>query len=209
VLTRLPACDISLKENRFQNKESEMKSLRCFTIWLLFLVSIPFFGVTSTTYGEGYKGFQLLNPDKCVPLDKKALLQLSAEWQKYGDFVKICGLSQKKGQTAKVSIISVWADEFYEAQSPNPVWEPFPKPIIVDQASREIGRLPEVYPSDPPRWLSVYYGKWKSAIPTELRLDVENPAVEGNYYYGPLVWIENRERYEMKGKEVKYGIRRK
>ena len=174
----------------------------------LFLVAAAFL-LTPNAYGKGYKGFLLLNPDECVPADKKVLLQLPAEWHKYGDFVKICGLTQKKGQPAKVSILSVWADDFYEAQSPDPVWEDFPLPLIVNNSFHQVGQLPEIYPSNPPHWLNVHYGKWQSGIPTEIRVDVENPAVTGDYYYAPLLWNKDKEKYQMKSEERTYGRQRK
>src|SRR5512135_3703092 len=152
-----------------------LKARRCYTI-CLFLVAAAFL-FPLNVHGEGYKGFLLLNPDECVPLDKKVVLQLPAEWHKYGDFVKICGLTEKKGQPAKVSIISVWAEEYYDTLPSDAMWEKFPLPLIVDERFRKIGKLPELYPMDQPRELDVYYGKWQSGVPAEIRVDVYNPAV--------------------------------
>jgi hypothetical protein len=184
-----------------------LKTRRCYTIGLLLVAAV--FLLTPPVHGEGYKGFLKLNPDECAPLDNKIVLQLPAEWHKYGDFIKICGLAQKKGQPAKVSIISIWADDYYEAQSPDPVWEDFPMPLIVDSSFHRVGQLPEIYPSDPPRWLNVYYGKWQWRIPAEIRVDVENPAVTGDYYYDSLIWNKNKESYQMRTKERAYGRRHK
>ena len=183
------------------------KARRCYTI-CLFLVATAFLFI-SVARSESYKGFLKLNPDECVPLDKKVVDQLPADWHKYGDFVKICGLPQKKGQPAKVSIISVWAHDYYATLPAGTLWENLPRPLIVDSSYREIGLLREVYPADPPRDLYVHYGRWEAGLPTEIRVDVHNPAVDGDYFYAPLKWNKKSGRYEMKSKEVTYGIRRR
>ncbi len=184
-----------------------LKARRCYTI-CLFLVAAAFL-LTPIAHGEDYKGFLKLNPDECVRLDKKIVLQLPNEWHKYADFVKICGLTQKKGQPAKVSIISVWAHDYYATLPAGTLWEDLPRPLIVDSGYHEIGLLREVYPADPPRDLDVHYGRWGAGMPTEIRVDVHNPAVEGNYFYAPLTWNKKSNRYEMESKEIRYGIRRR
>jgi len=178
------------------------------TVCLLIILSIVL-ASNSTTFGKGYKGFQLLNPDDCVPLDKKTVLQLPAEWHKHADFVKICELKQKNGQTAKVSIISVWVQDYYQTLPSDAPWEKFPLPLILNERFLQIGRLPELYPMDQPRELDVYFGKWKSGLPTEIMVDVYNPAVGGDYYYAPLIWSKTGNVYEMKSgkKERTYGHR--
>jgi hypothetical protein len=62
---------------------------------------------------------------------------------------------------------------------------------------------------DQPRELDVYFGKWQSGMLTEIRVDVYNPAVTGDYYYAPLIWNKNSGVYEMKSgeKEKTYGHR--
>ena len=184
-----------------------LKARRRYTISLFLTVAA--FLLTSNVHGEGYKGFLKLNPDECVPLEKKVVLQLPAEWHKYGDFVKICGLAQKKGQPAKVSIISVWAHDYYATLPAGTLWEDLPRPLIVDSSYRELGLLREVYPAEPPRDLDVHYGRWEAGMPTEIRVDVHNPAVDGNYFYTPLKWNEQNGRYEMKSKGVTHGVRQR
>lgn len=185
-----------------------MRSTRRGCTICLFLVAAAFL-LTPPAHGEGYKGFLKLNPDECAPLEKKVVLQLPAEWHKYAAFVKICDLTQKKGQPAKVSIISVWAEDFYVAQPAGATWREFPRPLIVDDRFRKIGQLPELYPMDQPREPDVYYGKWQSDIPTEIRVDVYNPAVSRDYYYAPLIWNKDKEGYQMKTEERTYGKQRK
>jgi hypothetical protein len=153
-------------------------------------------------HGAGYQGFSLLSPDECDPLDKNIVLKLPAEWHKYAGFTRICELKQKKGSPAKVLIISVWAHDYYATLPKGTLWEDLPRPIIVDNTCHQIGMLPEVYPADPPRDLDVYFGRWGSGIPTEIRVDAHNPALDGNYFYAPLRWNKKSGCYEMKSKEV-------
>jgi hypothetical protein len=161
----------------------------------------------SSACGNGYPGFSFLDANDCVPLDRKAVLQLPVEWHKYADFTKICGLNQKKGQPAKVSIISIWADDYYETRPSDAVWEKFPPPLIVDQARQRMGQLPELYPTHQASELRVYYGKWQSGMPAEIRIDVYSPAVEGDYYFAPMIWNKDKGFYEMRSKKRMYGIR--
>ncbi|HME42795.1 MAG TPA: hypothetical protein VKF36_06895 [Syntrophorhabdales bacterium] len=184
-----------------------LKAHRCYAICLFLMVAA--FLLTSNVHCEGYKGFLKLNPDECVPLDKKIVLQLSAEWHKYADFVKICALTQKKGQPAKGSIISVWVEEYYGTLPSDAMWEKFPLPLIVDDHFQKIGQLPELYPMDQPRELDVYYGKWQLGMPTEIMVDVHNPAVSGDYYYDSLIWNKDRGTYEMKSEGERYGRRKR
>lgn len=162
----------------------------------------------SSAHSEGYRNFLLLNPDDCVPLDKKVVMQLPAEWHKYAGFVKICGLKRKEDREASVSIISVWAHDYYDSLPEGALWKDFPLPLIIDKAFLRIGELPELYPTGDIITVNLYYGKWRGHIPTEIMVDVINPAVEGNYFYAPLVWNKQNRVYQMKkGKGITYGSR--
>jgi len=176
-------------------------------IWLFFLFFTCI--LTTNAYAKGYQGFSLLQEKDCVPLDKKAILQLPAEWHKYADFVKVCKMKEKKTSTEKVSFASIWANDYYKTQPPHAQWENFPRPLIVDKDFRHLGQLPELFPLDWITYLYVYYGKWKPGMPGEIRIDVHNPAVEGDYYYAPLTWNEKSGCYETKSTEVIYGRRGK
>jgi len=187
-----------------------LKIGRYFASLLLFLSMSSV--LVSNSYGKGYKGFKLLNPDECSQLDKKVVSQLPVEWHKYADFVKICKLKEKGNTDAKVSIISIWINDYYDTTVPTGaphIWENFPLTLIVDSNLHIIGKLPEIYPMNDITSPDVYYGKWKSGIPTEIRIDVNNPAVEGDYYYSPLIWDIKSLNYKMKSKEVTYGRRPK
>ncbi len=176
---------------------------------LIILLFLAMFSMTvsANCLANGYRGFKLLNPDECTPLDKKTVMQLPEEWHKYSDCIKICELKRKKSTNARVSIISIWAHDYYKKLPADAPWERFPRPLIVDDRIRKIGELPKLYPFDQPCDLDVYYGRWRSGMPGEIRIDVLNPAVEGDFYYEPLIWNEKTGSYEMKSKEAKYGRR--
>jgi len=171
---------------------------------LLFFV----LAISSTAYGNEYSGFTKLDPSQCVPLNKEQVVsQVPDQWHKFAGFIKVCPLKQGKTGFAHVSILSIWAHEYLESQPPNAPWQGFPLPIIINNHFERIGQLSELYPSDWVTDLKVHYGKWQHNIPTEIRVDVENPAVSGDYYYAPLIWNEKRGSYLMRSKETINGRR--
>jgi hypothetical protein len=156
---------------------------------------------------KDYRGFIQLKEKNCVALDKEIIKNLPSEWHKYDGFIKICGLKHKSASKEKVSIISIGAHDYLDAQPPDAKWRKFPHPIIVDSEYRQIGQLPEIYPMDWVTHLIVYYGKWRSGMPGEIRIDVSNPAVSGDYYYAPLQWDNKDGKYKMKSLEPITGSR--
>jgi hypothetical protein len=180
---------------------------RC--IMAVFFLFVTTSAPSSNVYASNYKSFELLNPDECVPLDKKVIAsQLPAEWHKYVDYIKICKLKQKKTSTAKVSIISLWAYDYYETTGESTDLKDLPSPLIVDNNNNKIGELPIIYPGfniGPP---DIHYGKWKSGIPSEILIDdVYNKSDNSYYYYKPIKWNDKSGRYELTGVDKIYGIR--
>jgi len=157
-----------------------------------------------------YPGFLLLKESDCKPVADGDVSKLSAGYQKYSKFVKVCGLKETKQEISEVFVVSIWTDDYYRTRFPGrtPVWEEFPLPLIVDANFRRLGGLPEIYPSNDVTSPEVYHGRWRRGIPTEIRIDVSNPAVDGDYYYPPFLWEPQKGLYSMSGTEVKYGKRR-
>ena len=173
--------------------------------WIMISIILA---ITTTSHGNEYKGYKKLNPDECIPLDKGVVVsQLPTEWHKYVGFIKICKLTPGKATTTQVSIISIWAHDYLNTQPPDTPWEKFPLPIIIDSSFKQIGHINELYPSDWVTDLNIYYGQWQFDVPTEIRVDVENPAVSGDYYYAPLIWNKKNGFYEMRTKETINGRR--
>ena len=176
-------------------------------IILLVVLQVAVASVSSAT---PYREFTRLNPIECVPADAAILSALPPVWKKYGAFVKICNL-KKNGKESGVSIISVWEQEYFRSiqqAGKTPELESFPLPVIVDKSLRKIGELPEVYPLDDITSPVIYFGKWRQSIPTEIRVDVKNPAEGGDYYYEPTIYNWVTGRYEMKNRETANGRRR-
>jgi hypothetical protein len=169
----------------------------------LLLAGGPTFG-----FGGTSPGFEKLNPSNCFKLDDKSRTKLPESWRKYAASTKACPLKPKSANEAKASIVTVWVDDYYTGRSPDAAWENFPKPLIVDQDLNKIGELPELYPVDEPREIDVFIGKWQLGRPREIRVDVYNPAVSGDYFYPPIRYSEKTGKYEMKKGEVTYGRRR-
>ena len=181
-----------------------LQSGRCYVACVLFLLST--LTISPMVQAEGYKGFRALKQEECSRLEEKQVTQLPETWHKYGNFIKICELKQRKDQIAKVSIISIWADAYLDAQPANATWEQFPLPLVVDRNFRLIGQLPELYPTHQAHELKIYYGKWQGGLPTEIKLHVYNPAAYGDFDYPPLIWNKTTRLYETNNKEIKDGV---
>lgn len=168
-----------------------------------------FFILLSNSFAAGYRGFKELKESECAVLGEQDLQKLPPQWHKYKGFVKICGMKRSKAAKPKVFIVSVWGVDYMEAEKKE-MWEDFPCTIIVDGQFRLLGTFPpDLYPIDPPVDLIVYYGKWKTDIPAEIRIDVLNNALGGDYYYAPFIWSDKDGQYHMKTKESKSGKRPK
>lgn len=164
----------------------------------------------SVTSAGPYTGFKKLNPEECAPADDTTLSHLPQTWKNYRKFVKICNLKSDGGKS-DISIISVWEQEYFEhvqLLGNTPVLEPFPLPVIVNKELIEVGTLPEVYPVDDITSQVIYYGKWCRSIPTEILVDVDNPAEGGNYHYEPITYNWPKGKYEIRQKEIVNGRRR-
>ena len=179
-----------------------MKSSLFLIIFLMYCALI----ITSNSLAAGYQGFRELKGKDCVLLSEKDVQRLPSVWYKYKNFIKICPLKNKATSRPSVSIISIWTDDYLNTQATK-MWENFPHTMIVDNNLSELGTLPEFFPMGFRTEPIIYYGKWKSGIPTEIRIDVYNPTVSGDYYYSPLTWNDKDKKYNMKDKESKSGKR--
>lgn len=154
--------------------------------------------------------FKLLNEEKCYPMKHEDVLKLPTLYHKYLGFVKICSFKRSDSDEKwKTSLISIWAHDYLRSKGDASKWEDFPAPLLIDTNFKETGKLPELYPMDWVTHLVVSYGKWLSGRPREIKVDVSNPAVSGDYYYAPLQWNMAKGRYEMKSQEPTTGKRPK
>jgi hypothetical protein len=181
-----------------------LKVTRYYT--LITLLSVFF--LFTNSFAAGYPGFREVMDNECVVLGEKDIQKLPPEWHKYKGFIKSCALKKNSASKANISIISIWSHDYLDAQNKD-TWEEFPLPIIVDNHFNQCGTFPELYPESYVNSLYVYYGKWKAGIPTEIRIDVADPTVFGDYYYAPLIWNAKGGQYDMKTKGKKHGKRPK
>lgn len=174
-----------------------------FKAYLLFL-----FFLTPLSFADGYPVFKELNPKSCVPLNSALVGKLPSDWKKYEVYIKICPLAKNSQSPSKVSVVSIWANDYLDSKRKT-IWEDFPRPLLVDEYLKAIGSLPELFPMDSRMEPIIYYGKWKSGVPTEIKVDVHNPSVYGDYYYLPLTWNAKTRRYDFIDKEPRFGPRPK
>jgi hypothetical protein len=139
-------------------------------------------------------GWITLDASRCKPVDASAALPES--WSKYRGSTRICALTRKQNQTAKVSLLSVFVDDYYLGLPKDAPWESFPLPMLVNSSGQCLAQLPHLFPSNPPSQLVIRAGGWKQDAPTLLRLDVLSPAVGGNYSLPSLKWDVQSKRYQ-------------
>jgi hypothetical protein len=175
-------------------------------LYLIFFLMYCALLMPSNSVASYYQGFRELKGKDCVLISDEDVQRLPSVWYKYKNYIKICPLKNKVTSKANVSVISIWTDDYLNAQA-NKMWEDFPLTMIVDDHFTELGTLPELYPMGFRTEPIIYYGKWKSGIPTEIRIDVYDPTVSGDYYYSPLTWNDKDKKYDMKDKKSKSGKR--
>ena len=93
-------------------------------------------------------------------------------------------------------MVSVFTDDYYQHLPADAPWQRFPLPVLLDDTGRCLGRLPHLFPVDPPQELVVRAGQWRRGIPHELRLTVLSPAVGGNYRLPSLRWSAKAQAYQ-------------
>lgn len=178
-----------------------MKTTTIILLLFLFLVD------TASCFG-GTKDFRQVSEQDCSPLAREDMLKLPLEYHKYLGFVKMCRLKRMNSDRDwRTALISIWAHDYLRPKGDAATWEDFPPALLVDRNFKAVGKLSELYPMDWATHLVVSYGKWHNGRPTEIRVDVSNPAVSGDYYYAPLLWKQTEGRYEMKSQQPTTGKR--
>ncbi|GFO60219.1 hypothetical protein GMST_25440 [Geomonas silvestris] len=197
----------SMKRSEATTRKGILRPIRGRAVFLEILLIILISSVPGHT--ASYPGFELLQESQCSKADAYLVSTLPTQWQKYALFVKSCELMGKAGSPSGFQIVSVWVDEYFQEKYPrqHPRWEPFPKALILDSHLKVVGTLPVVYPRDDITFPDVFYGRWITNVPTEIRIDVENPAEGGDYYYAALVWDESSHSYRSHGTEAIDGTR--
>lgn len=175
-----------------------------------FALAIAFLLAAPSPAVSGDAEFKLLNEEDCKPLEPSSFTKLPPRFSAYAKWAKKCPLAKTTTSTATVFIISVWSEAYYDSQSGSAktMRKDFPLPVIIDESFSQLGELPEIYPVNDTTFPQISFGHWVANFPTQINIDVSNPAVDGDYFYPPLVWDRKRHHYFAKPGEVKYGHRR-
>ncbi|UXH80612.1 hypothetical protein [Roseateles amylovorans] len=152
----------------------------------------------SAKAGTKASAWRTLTPTSCKPLSAEEGKHMPDAWGPYLGAARRCDLTPAGGP-AQVSLISVFVEDFYRGKPDNAPWENFPKPMLVDRDFRCLGGLRELYPYDQPRELQLRHGLWKAGVPQEIRVQVSNPAVGGDYALPVLRWDAQQHLYQASG----------
>ena len=158
-----------------------------------FLLGVIVVLTASSASATQAAGWITLNDSMCKPIAASAALPEA--WSKYRESTRICSLARNDSQVAQVSLVSVFVDDYYRGLPKDAPWESFPMPMLVDPSGRCLAQLSHLFPSEPPSRLVVQAGGWKNGVPTLLRFNVLNPAVDGNYRLPSMKWDEQTKRY--------------
>lgn len=109
-----------------------------------------------------------LDAEVCHAAAPKLLETLGADWQAVSGYVQDCPVLGPDGKTAlSVAVVRIdrmqanrWFDKHAEPRRP--------LPVILDNASRNIGKLPEGFPADLPGALQVTFKDWSGGLPSRI-----------------------------------------
>lgn len=119
-----------------------------------------------------------------------------ATWQPFEAQAKACPLQVHPGQKPEIWLLSIWAEEYLAAHPEIENWPSFPRPQIVDKDGRCLGTLPELFPVDEPRTLTLTYERSRSRHPRQIIVRVDNPAEGGSYNLPIMRWNARHKQYQ-------------
>ena len=122
--------------------------------------------------------------------------------------MRVCPLVRTAGDKPAIVLVSVFIEDFYRDKPMDAEWDKFPKPVFFNATGQCVARLPDLYPTEPPRDLELSYGHWQGNIPGEIRTHVLNPAVGGDFDLPVLKWDETKHRYVPVGESIGSKIER-
>lgn len=145
--------------------------------------------------------FVNISPALCLPVERS--VGLPADMEPYRAAVRICAIAQQPPSkavpvAARVRLFSVFTDDYYKTLPADAPWRDFPLPMLVDATGRCLGRIPHLFPVDPPQELTISAGRWQRGVPHELRLKVQSPAVGGDSTLPSLHWNPRKGTYTPK-----------
>lgn len=137
-----------------------------------------------------------LSPAQCAPPPKAGYNgPLAADWDTYKPYVRACPLGASAKAPAKLWLLTVFAQPYLDDHPKETAWPDFPRPLLVTADGHCLARLPELFPFDEPRTLSLRYGASVDGMPGEIRVHVSNPAAGGDYDLPVLRWVPSQHAY--------------
>jgi hypothetical protein len=140
--------------------------------------------------------FRTLSASECsAPAKAGYTGALAQGWSTYQPYVRACPLSGSSKGSAKVWLLTVFAQPWLDSHPGPSDWPDFPRPMIVTADGHCLARLPELFPFDEPRTLSLRYAPAIDGMPAEIRVHVSNPAAGRDYDLPVLKWTRQRGAY--------------
>jgi hypothetical protein len=162
---------------------------------LLTLILVLFSGLACSRTPDVEK-FQTLSDKTCVSIAASPVkITLPLQWQPYMSSVRVCPLTRMANDRPAIFLVSVFIEDYYRDKPMDAEWDKFPKPVFFNAAGQCVARLPDLFPTEPPRDLEISYGHWQGNIPGEIRTHVSNPAVGGDFELPVLKWNEAKLHY--------------
>jgi hypothetical protein len=119
---------------------------------------------------------------------------LPTTWDTYKPYVRACPLASAKA-SPKLWLLTIFAQPYLDDHPGETTWPNFPRPQLVDADGHCLARLPELFPFDEPRTLSLRYESSAGTMPGEIRVHVSNPAMGGDYDLPVLRWMPAQHAY--------------
>lgn len=120
---------------------------------------------------------------------------LGQGWSAFQPYVRACPLLAPGKGPAKVWLLTVFAHPWLDSHPNQSDWPDFPRPMLVSADGHCLARLPELFPFNEPRTLSLRYAAAIDGMPAEIRVHVSNPAAGGDYDLPVLKWTRQRGAY--------------
>lgn len=137
-----------------------------------------------------------LSPDQCVAPAKGGYRGVvPAGWGAYKSYVRVCPLGASAKAPPQLWLLTVFAQPYLDDHPGETTWPDFPRPLLVSADGHCLARLPELFPFDEPRTLSLRYGPLLDGMPVEIRVHVSNPAMGGDYDLPVLRWTPTQHAY--------------
>jgi hypothetical protein len=152
-----------------------------------------------------------VDPKLCRDVDASTRSLVPVElsgWYKYPHGVQVCPVYDKHKKflwwiaTIREDLLSDQAQDDPDLHPLNPdgfTRKMTPQPYIITENGKILGRLSDLFPSDPPGHAEVFLSQWHDDFPYRIDIKVKNAAVMGDYDAPPLQWNPKTQHYDQIG----------